>query len=153
MSRWIGLLVVGISACALLALLVVSSEPDTLAPAAGRHAEAAAATDKDERCRRSPRVTGLNARWGGERGRRVKLRVSANAVRGHIGALYATWGDGRTAIHALLPRRRVRLDLAYSYRQPGTYRISLIAESVTHGCGLLQSPPAALRVSVPLPHG
>lgn len=152
MSRWIGLLVVGISACALVALLVVSSEPDTLAPAAGRRAEAAAATDKDERCR-SPRVTGLNARWGGERGRRVKLRVSADAVRGHIGALYATWGDGRTAIHALLPRRRVRLDLAYSYRQPGTYRISLIAESVTHGCGLLQSPPAVLRVSVPLPHG
>lgn len=151
MSRWVGFLVAGVGAFALVALVVATSEPSTPTPAAGRHAEAEAATDKEDRCR-SPRVTGLNARWGGERGRRVKLRVGVAAGRGHVGALYATWGDGRTAIHRLLPRRRVRLELAYSYRQPGTYRISAIVESVVRGCGLLQSPPAVLRVRVPLSH-
>lgn len=152
MSRWVGLLVVGVGAFALVALLVASSQPSTPTPAPGRRAEAAVTTSKDQRCR-SPRVTGLSARWGGERGRRVKLRVGADAGRGRIGALHATWGDGRTAIHRLLPRRRVRLELAYSYRQPGIFRISLIVESLERGCGLLQSPPAVLRVRVPLSRG
>lgn len=152
MSRWVGFLVVGAGEFALVALVVASSEPSTPPPAAERRAGAVAATDKEDRCRAS-RVTGLNARWGGERGRRVKVRVGVAAGRGHVGALYATWGDGRTAIHRLLPRRRVRLELACSYRQPGTYRISVVAESVVRGCGLLQSPPAVLRVRVPLSHG
>ena len=135
-------------AAAALAALGIDSERRA-PPAVRQRAEAAMSTDDDQRCR-VPRVTGLTARWGGERGRRLKLRVQAAAVCGQIVALHATWGDGRTAIHELRARPVVSLTLAYSYRQAGHYGISVVVESHAPGGLMMMSAPAPLRVVVPL---
>lgn len=151
MRRWLALLAVAVVGLALLTVLRPPS--DTTAPTSARSAHAAT-TVRDAAMCPVRRVTGLKARSAGEPGRRVRLRVNADAGGGGIGALYASWGDGRTAIYGLRAKRRISLELAYSYRQERSYRISVVAERGAGGrCGLIKSPPTTLTVVVPLPHG
>lgn len=62
---------------------------------------------------RAPLVTALKARWGGERGLRLKLRVNARARNGRVIALNPSWGDGVSGVHDLIARRRISLELAH----------------------------------------
>jgi hypothetical protein len=101
-----------------------------------------------------PRVTHLSVRRASPDGYRVRVRVRAEVSRGGIGA-FEVWWNGNSGLIAdgRWPHRAAtKFEHRYRYRgRPGTYRITVVAESSTEGCERLQkSEPATLRVHVPL---
>lgn len=115
-----------------------------------REARVIAAKSPEPRCP-VPEVAALRIRAVSEDGRRIAVSGRAHVGRGHIGSFEVWWGD-RQAVHAdMFGRRKIPVTGEHRYPRPGTYRISVIAESSARGCrGYKQSPPATLRVPVPV---
>jgi len=102
----------------------------------------------------APRVSDLDVRPLSSDGMRVIVRGRAHVGRGRINAIEMSWGDGHALIADLVGRRQVPLTFIHRYRRPGTYRISVFAESDSPACRRFKrSPPAPVRIRVPLaPH-
>lgn len=151
MRRWLPLCaaaaVVGLTAFVVLASSGEDGGSDPTAPDSTGRAESAAPTPDEVKCA-APRVTSLTARPRGEARRRVTLRIRADAGSGRIVALHSAWGNGTAAISDIRARRHVASEIPYSYAHAGNYRVSVVAESSSRGCGYMRSPPATLRVHV-----
>lgn len=139
--------------------LIVIAGAATLAIAFGTLTSARDRTDRGatltsasatNRCT-APVLTSARARWGGERGLRVKLRIRARATNGRINAAYVRWGDGPELVVDVIQRRRVSVEVAHRYAHGGRYRISVTAEQIAPGCGFRKSRPSTVVVRVPLP--
>jgi hypothetical protein len=105
----------------------------------------------DEAACPAPSVTNLTAHALGKGGRRVEVRMRAQVARGYIGSLHVTFGDRSALIADLVGRREISTAARHTYKRPGTYRFSVVAESTTPGCRRYRkSPPAMLRLRVPL---
>jgi hypothetical protein len=99
----------------------------------------------------APRATDLRVGPAGVNPLRVRLRVRAEASRGRVASVHWTFGGRAAEISDLLGRRRVATWTEHTYPAPGTYRVTVVAESSIPGCRRYRtSEPARLRVRVPV---
>ncbi len=86
-------------------------------------------------------------------GQRIRLLVRAGVVGAMLGGVSVEWGDGRgsgLAIDSVRPGLQTFV-LTHDYRRPGSYLISVVAETGSgHGCKIVRSTPARLRIAIPL---
>ena len=145
MRRWVALFVVSVAGAGIVLILIPSEEDPSPAPKPATQAQ------KPPRCPK-PQVTNLTARPVSEDGERISLHGRAYVERGGIGSIQVRWGDRGAVIADMWAPRHVALKFfEHRYPRPGTYRISVVAGAATRGCRRLQeSPPATLRVRVPL---
>ena len=98
-----------------------------------------------------PQVADLSVRPISDDGHRVVLRARADVARGNIGSIEIWFGDRSALIAHVFARGHLAMSFKHRYRRPGSYRISVTAESTTSSCRRFKtSPPATLRIRVPV---